>query len=1512
MPSKYDKEREKLGLKPASPSSSTTRKSKYDEERQKYLQPEPTAQELARQWGLGPLDIRQSPIMQQAREFAAQQAQQPRDERGRIQRALDYVFRENPVARVIQRPFQALARASVPDAPRIGVREDGTYGALPGPTAREAFVQRNPMVSTGSQTVDKVADVIGEAGSYLFNPAGGIGQGAVGVYRAVSPAVDRVTSRITTRLPALGQRVTQEAAREAVTAAAYAPSRALIEGETDPADIARRTAIEGALGAGTGAAFPLIGAAIRPIQQRINNELAFRRAIDDFIQRTQAPRGEEEFVAFPRERIEQRIELPSGGEEEAATRFRRREEYEREFQKAVDDQYEFLKQSLENRQGVEPGVLIRDPITGEVIDRVGRISYNPRWYQEFYEQYGRAPTNAELRQLAEEQVRRGFQDDYGQVPAWKPEEIQRIDEQIAEINEALPYMQGEVRSELERALENLQRERAQAVSALPEGIQAMRVTSNAPTVERVNREQLEFDLPITNQQQPVQRIQPPENLPEVPQRKSEKPDVEPIDRNTVIENLKKNLDVTIDTGRLGIRNRAVMGIFKQNSEVVRSRIMHDIETISHEVGHALQKRFKLVDPQFNEEFRAILRDHSNVDVASYKPSELPEEGFAEYMRLFFTDPQTALSVAPRFTSYFLSKLPPQILRGLRATQNDIQRWINQSGFYSAMGKIDFTRGSSKRRFNFQRFYTKTIDDLTRIGFVMDAILGKRSHLTKSAEENLYKLARLSHGTAERAKLAITEGIFNENGEKMVEGLGNIVRDLEKIGVTEQELSTYLAVLHAQDLKQMGKKVPFTDAEIQAVLDELDSQAMRNIQQRIVKYNNALLDLLVESGFYSQEAVNRMRQMYPNYVPFMRFFDDDLEEGFRAGGYGTGSGFANLLDPIKRMSEEGSERTLIDPLESMVKNTFVVMNAAAKNRVGMELVRLANMEGAGKFVEIVPGGKSAKEHVINVRVGGESVAVKVRDPDFYDAILSLDNETANTLIRFLGAATNVLRGGATLTPEFIVRNAIRDVFSAMVNVGFNPLDFARGFFYAISPGLRRMGFNIDNRVYEQFVSAGGAMSTLWGSSRDYTREAMREAFRKSIQQKAKDVVTNPKQLLKVWRPAVWLLKALRTGAEISELSTKLGKFKRELDLGKSPLEAAFQARDLMDFNRAGSTIRSANRLIAFLNANLQGTDKMIREFVKDPVAFMMRGMLTLTLPTIGLHAWYAHMPEEQKKAYQNIPNYQKDLFFIIPGPDNTFIRIPKPFEAGLIFSSSVDRVLRDLWENDPEAYKDYFTNLATTFTPPVMIQFFNPILEALSNYSFFRNAPIVPMSLQDEQRKFQYDVFTSETAKLIGQAMDRIGLGNTPFASPKIIDNTIYGYTAGLGRYATAGLDQIINAFQGGPEIPKPERTPEQNPFLSPFLARTQGSGQIRNNFFDRYEELKAARTSARSHPEVEYDEKEYQRFNKAYNQMRKYSTRYKEILNSPNLTPQEKRARLDVLDQQMNDLAYQTLYGVKR
>ena len=92
------------------------------------------------------------------------------------------------------------------------------------------------------------------------------------------------------------------------------------------------------------------------------------------------------------------------------------------------------------------------------------------------------------------------------------------------------------------------------------------------------------------------------------------------------------------------------------------------------------------------------------------------------------------------------------------------------------------------------------------------------------------------------------------------------------------------------------------------------------------------------------------------------------------------------------------------------------------------------------------------------------------PELYRAVKAMDKEVTNKFILAASKPSDWLRAGATLTPEFALRNPIRDQFAAYVtsDVGYNPFDFVKG--------LKEVGkkrFGKGSEVYDNWVNQGGS-------------------------------------------------------------------------------------------------------------------------------------------------------------------------------------------------------------------------------------------------------------------------------------------------------------------------------------------------------------------------------------------------------------------------------------------------------
>lgn len=896
--------------------------------------------------------------------------------------------------------------------------------------------------------------------------------------------------------------------------------------------------------------------------------------------------------------------------------------------------------------------------------------------------------------------------------------------------------------------------------------------------------------------------------------------------------------------------------------------------------------------------------------------------------------------APRIYQQSKEYLRQQERRASKKGQEALA--FNESGVGDASTfDAKISRGPSKRkesiRQKWERIRTQLVDDLAPLEGLEKRVRGR----VASAEDSLYKAARLFKGVPEKAAQTVTQR------------LTPIVEMVEKAGYTSDDLGRYALAKHAKDVNAAGYKSGFTNKEIDDVLQRYGTPEMDAAQQALVKVNRDMLEELVNNGVVSRELAETLNERWKNYIPLFRSFDDekvDFEGGFSKA-------LANVASPIKSL--QGSERAVIDPLENMIKNIYRSTNAAERNKVASQLTKLANIDKDGQFIrelkdkhfvtvrkdgnfkryyidketlDKIPDMEKDEKHalakrlakdddvtfaqsgtekeevgrknVVNVKVNGENVKYEV-EPEVYKALLNLDQESSNMIVNILSKPASLLRAGATLTPEFSLRNPIRDVLQAFVvsKSGFNPItDFGAGLIQAISKG----------KLYREWVDNLGAYGNVMSMDRKVHQQALEKVLGEAPSKKFVNII-NGKSLIRL----------LRAISDTTESATKIGEYRAALRKGVSKQEAAYRSRDIMDFGRAGTGIRQANKIVAFLNANIQGKSKLIRAIKENPAGTLTRAFTAVTLPTVGFYAWNKYNANEvQRETLDNAPDWLRDSFWLVavPGTD-TVARIPKPFDLATLFSNLPERALDYVYKNDKQAFDGFMGRSLQENSIPVQISGILPIIEGMANYSFFRQGSIIPQRESNLAFSDQYDpVRTTETAKLLASGAEKLTGGKGAFAnfsSPRIMDNTIQGLTAGLGKYATDAVDSILMGkvpFTGKkvapaiverPEAPSPKT--EQRPLLRSFLVDPTQGGKAMDKFYETLDELSKEKSSnklndrvfggTRKKPEYLPREKEelLKSLNKSSTEVSDINKQIREIEKSMTLTPREKRKQIDAL-----------------
>lgn len=972
----------------------------------------------------------------------------------------------------------------------------------------------------------------------------------------------------------------------------------------------------------------------------------------------------------------------------------------------------------------------------------------------------------------------------------------------------------------------------------------------------------------------------------------------PVTRQGIVDYVNRLFNATIRTGRTV---KGARGQFDTLSHVIRTQNFAEPRVIAHELGHFLDERFHFSKaPAFSGELLHLVKDRFENGYDDLDVSGKMGEGFAEFFHDYVTDRTQARRNAPKFYDYFEKQLHQdhKLTGAVNKLTKVMHQWNHQGAVARVRGHISFasdstgfqglknmlkdgTFGEAGKK-AWSRLYTEGVDELHPLADMV-ASVENRIGMKLPFSSNPFLNAWAARGWAGKAITLLQHG----DPERGIPALKDIFHSVGKKNL--KDFSAFLVALREKDIYDFNSKLKKGEegSALKATMDPIDAgMTIRELAKKhpefveaakeLYRFQQHLIDELVNTGMLSAKAAADMRKRWPHYVPFQRIVD-----GIDAPSVG-GKKFVNVGNTIQKF--KGSSRDIVDPLESVISNTFRVVSAIERNKVGQSFVKLSRMKGMGDLCEEVKGTPKATDSTFYVWEDGKKKTYAT-SPELLKALKMTNEEGMSMLVKVLRVPAGFLRSGATLSPEFILRNPVRDMISASLysKHGFIPVwDTMRGISLYLKKG----------KEYWDYMNSGAAQSAMVSLDRDYLHGQMRDLLKKKS---VLSMCANP-------------IEALRAFSEATEMATRLAEFdlakKGYAGIGnrlfgneRKPLsntEAGIEARDVtLDFGRHGRKTQSWNQMVAFFNASIQGTDKMIREFKEHPAQMTVKTFMGITLPSVLL--WYLNKDDPR---YQELPQWQKDIFWVIPGKD-TLYKIPKPFELGILFGTVPERVMQYMYDKEKgrngPGFKGLGESITSNLLPSAIPTGFLPAIEWISNYSLFMGRNIVPLSQSKLPDRQQYGPYTSYLARKVGNAFD---------LSPRKIDNTIQDVGGNLAALGNSIIDQAA-----GLDETRPAKRWSEAPGVRGFTATPYASSDSVQRLRDDYsqqEKLYNEFKMTKQKPEG-YDAAKYVRYKNAMDAMQWTYKAQKKVMDSDRLSSEEKRERIDRIKMQQTNIARRAL-----
>jgi len=525
-----------------------------------------------------------------------------------------------------------------------------------------------------------------------------------------------------------------------------------------------------------------------------------------------------------------------------------------------------------------------------------------------------------------------------------------------------------------------------------------------------------------------------------------------------------------------------------------------------------------------------------------------------------------------------------------------------------------------------------------------------------------------------------------------------------------------------------------------------------------------LDRMVETGLYTAEEAEMLMSV-ADYVPFFR--EDQIEEG---------KGPKEFLRSLAVQADKrlkGSSKPVNDIFDNMVRWTQYAINRGVRNRSGLALATTAQQMGLADRVQDPKDG----ENVVRVWEDGKQVYFSMQDPMFVSAFRGLESVSIPT-VKFFSKFADILRQSVVLYPLFSIAQVPQDSFAAMFTSGLKPP-------YALSIPVRAIKefyktLRGTSKAHEELKNVGAV------GVRDFTSAIIRADA---------EIAAGLKEEKGLW---AGVKRRLGNWAMAADNAVRQATYEAALAQGLSRAEAIEKAFEIFNVRRRGNSqmLALAGQVIPFFNAYLAAQHVAYRTLTGVGTSPTERKAAFQTLAAttgavMALSVLYAMMNGDDED-YLNKPTPTRDRLLMIPGMGGFGVPLRADiFALPKVLAEHTYLLMTDNGYEDPAKFRASMASLLANsiFSPTPVPQAVKPLAEAIMNYDFFQQKPLVGTFQQQKELRRQFEDSTSEFAKV---------LGSTNMVSPIVADHFIRGMFGSFGGLFLYATNPILADMAGTP------------------------------------------------------------------------------------------------------------------
>jgi viroplasmin and RNaseH domain-containing protein len=496
----------------------------------------------------------------------------------------------------------------------------------------------------------------------------------------------------------------------------------------------------------------------------------------------------------------------------------------------------------------------------------------------------------------------------------------------------------------------------------------------------------------------------------------------------------------------------------------------------------------------------------------------------------------------------------------------------------------------------------------------------------------------------------------------------------------------------------------------------------------------------------------------------------------------------------------TQREIENMIDNMTRNVMrMTMNGLRQYAAQRIVSEYATRDSDGKIMTF--GKVDPTKGRFDFIRDGRRIVVEIQDPLLAEAVLGMES-VGMQMWKPLAAAANFTRRSITVFPTFQLKQVFKDAPTA-----------------ALVTGVKRPDLLIGG-VYKGFISA------LLDS--DPASGILRSAGIGGFYSPARTPEADVKRQIGIINKSSYdyVIKALDHVGDSSDMAQRIAIYNRVMAETGDEALAMYQAANVINFLRHGSgqVAQALVKTVPFLGAYAQSIDVLYSALVGGGLKgltrkkAMQRLFVTGSL-LAGANLLYAMLVGDDED-YMKMDDQSKLRNYIIPGTD---IVLPMNTSAAFFFKAIPELIYNAVVSQGTEnamdekrvrrAMKEAAVDLLLGPTPvPSAVK---PVVEISLNYDFFTGRSVVPAGLKDLDAYQQYDMRTSEAAKLLSSLT---GGKENRVINPVEADHLIRGIFGTAGGMVAWSSNLIGEASEVRPAMGLKEM-PITGAFLRPEVPR---------------------------------------------------------------------------------------------